>query len=107
MLNVLRIRTQHEVSLAQQEQPYLRFRQSILNASREVSDAFYSFQAASETIDIKSQEFAVYDTATRYSEEPLNSGFANYLEVLTARQNALSSQLDLTNARFNCLTAGD
>lgn len=105
ILNSRRIRTQYEVAKAQQEQAYLRFRQSILNASREVSDALYSFEAAQETIDVKLQEFASYDTATRYSEELLNSGMANYLEVLTARQNALNSQLDLVNARFNRLQA--
>ena len=105
ILNGRQIRTQHEVALSQQEQAYLRFRQSILNASREVSDAYYSYEAATETIGIKEQEFAAYDTATRYSEELLNSGFANYLEVLTARQNALNSQLDLINARFNRLSA--
>jgi outer membrane protein, multidrug efflux system len=105
ILNGRRIRTQYEVSLSAKEQAYLRFRQTILNASREVSDALYSFQAAQQTIDIRSQEFAAYDTATVYSEELLNSGLANYLEVLTARQNALNSQLSLVNARFDRLSA--
>lgn len=63
------------------------------------------FDAAVQTIEIKSQEFAAYDTATTYSEALLNSGLANYLEVLTARQNALNSQLDLTGARLNRLSA--
>lgn len=105
IFNGRRIRTQYEVSLSEKEQAYLRFRQTILNSSREVSDALYSFQAATETIGIKSQEFAAYDTATTYSEELLNNGLANYLEVLTARQNALNSQLGLVNARLNRLSA--
>lgn len=105
ILNGRRIRTQYEVAKSQQEQAYLRFRQSILHASREVSDALYSFEAAEETIDIRLQEFAAYDTATQYSEELLNSGLANYLEVLTARQNALNSELGVVNARFNRLDA--
>lgn len=105
ILNGRRIRTQFEVARSNKEQAYLRFRQAILNASREVSDALYSFDASSETIEIKSQEFAAYDTATSYSEQLLNSGFANYLEVLTARQNALNSRLDLINSRFNRLSA--
>lgn len=105
ILNGRRIRTQYEVAKSQQEQAYLRFRQAILHASREVSDALYSFEAAEETIDIRLQEFAAYDTATQYSEELLNSGLANYLEVLTARQNALNSELGVVNARFNRLDA--
>lgn len=105
ILNGRRIRTQYEVSLSQKEQAFLRFRQAVLNASREVSDALYSYASATERIDIKSKEFAAYETATNYSEELLNSGLANYLEVLTARQNALNSRLDLVNARFGRLRA--
>lgn len=105
VLNGRRVRTQYEVSLSEKEQAYLRFRQSLLIASREVSDALYLFDAAVQTIEIKSQEFAAYDTATTYSEALLDSGLANYLEVLTARQNALNSQLDLIGARLNRLSA--
>lgn len=103
ILNGRRIRTQYEVSLSQREQAFLRFRQAILTASREVSDALYSYASASRRIEIKSKEFDAYNTATAYSEELLNSGLANYLEVLTARQNTLNAQLDLVNARFGRL----
>ncbi|HEX8038785.1 MAG TPA: efflux transporter outer membrane subunit [Chryseosolibacter sp.] len=105
VFNGRRIRTQYEVALSQKEQAYLRFRRAILNSMKEVSDALYSFEAADETIEIKSREFAAYDSAAVYSEELLNNGFANYLEVLTARQNALNSQLGVINARLDRLDA--
>lgn len=105
ILNGRRIRTQYEVAQSQEEQALLNFRQSVLNASREVSDALYTYEAAEEKIEIKAKEFAAYDTATIYSEQLLNNGFANYLEVLTARENALYSQLDLINAHFARLNA--
>jgi outer membrane protein TolC len=56
-------------------------------------------------LEIKQNEFEAYDLATSYSEELLNSGFANYLEVLTARENALNSQLELVNIRYDELSA--
>ena len=105
ILNGRRIRTQYEVAQSEQERAYLNFRQAILNASREVSDALYTYEAAEEKIEVKTLEFEAYDTATVYSEELLNNGLANYLEVLTARENALNSQLDIINARFNRLNA--
>lgn len=105
IINGRRIRTQYEVAQAQQEQALLNFRRSILNASREVSDALYTFEAAEERIEIKTLEYEAYDTATAYSEELLNNGLINYLEVLTARQNALYAQLDLINAQFSQLNA--
>ena len=103
VLNGRRIRTEFEVSEAQQEEARLNFKRTFLNASKEVSDALYSYQAASEKIDIKEKEFEAYDLAVNYSEELLDNGLVNYLEVLTARQNALNSRLDLTNAKFNQL----
>ena len=103
IFNGRQIRSEYEASQARQEQAYLNFRYAMINASREVSDALYNYQAASKTIDIKSQEFEAYDLATNYSEELLNYGLANYLEVLTARENALNSRLELINAEVEQL----
>lgn len=100
IFNGRRIRTAYEVSLSQQEIAYLNFRQSILNANKEVSDAIYGFQAAEDKIKIKAAEFEAYDLAITYSEELLENGLANYLEVLNARENALNTEISLINARF-------
>jgi NodT family efflux transporter outer membrane factor (OMF) lipoprotein len=99
IFNKRQIRTQYEVSQARQEQAYLDFRYAIINASKEVSDALYSYEAATEKIEVKQKEFEAYTLATDYSEELLNNGFANYLEVLNAQENALNSSLNLINAR--------
>ncbi len=103
IFNGRRIRTQYEVSQAQQEEARLNFRQAILTASKEVSDALYSYGAATEKIDIKNKEFEAYSTATDYSSALLENGLANYLEVLNAQENALGSNLDLIDAQFNQL----
>ncbi|AVR47335.1 hypothetical protein C7S20_05125 [Christiangramia fulva] len=105
ILNGRKIRTQYEVAQSQQEQARLNFRKTILIASKEVSDALHSYKTATEKIVVKQKEFNAYSLATDYSQELLNNGLANYLEVLTARQNALNSRLELTNARFNQLKA--
>ncbi|MDR6299674.1 TolC family protein [Mesonia maritima] len=99
------IRTQFEVAKSEQEQARLQFKQAILTASKEVSDAMYSYNAATEKIELKEKEFNAYQTATDYSEELLDNGLANYLEVLRSRENALNSQLDLINAKYNQLDA--
>ncbi|WP_121665975.1 efflux transporter outer membrane subunit [Mesonia aquimarina] len=103
IFNKRQIRTQFEVSEAQQEQARLEFKQAILTASKEVSDAMFSYDAATEKIELKQKEFLAYQKATDYSEQLLNNGLANYLEVLRSRENALNSQLDLINAKFNQL----
>ena len=106
ILNNRRIRTQHEVSQAQQEQALLQFKYSLLIAGKEVSDAMYGIQAATEKIEIKKSENDAYNLATDYSQELLDNGMANYLEVLISEERALSSNLDLVaveNARLQAI----
>ena len=103
IFNGRQIRTQYEVSQALQEEARLNFRRAILTASKEVSDALYNYEAATQKIMVKNKEFEAYSTATEYSEQLLNNGLANYLEVLNARENALGSNLDLIDARFGQL----
>jgi len=105
IINGRKIRTQYEVSQAQQEQARLDFKFTILNASKEVSDAMYSYEAATDKIEVKEKENEAYSLATDYSQELLDNGLANYLEVLTARENALNSSLDLVNAKNSQLQA--
>lgn len=105
VFNQRRIRTAYEVSKAEQEQALLNFKRSLLIASGEVSDALYNHQAARDKIAVKLREYEAYDLAASYSEELLDNGMVNYLEVLTARENTLTAQLQLVNARFNRLQA--
>ena len=105
IFNRRQIRTQYEVAQAEQEMAFLEFRRALLVASREVSDALYNYETAIEKIEVIGNEYKAYDLATSYSEELLNNGFANYLEVLTARENALNTRLQLVNTRFNELNA--
>ncbi|SRX52517.1 efflux transporter outer membrane subunit [Aequorivita sp. CIP111184] len=103
ILNKRQIRTQYEVSQAQQEQAYLDFRFTVINASKEVSDALYTYEASTEKIEVNQKEYDAYNLATGYSQELLDNGLANYLEVLTAQENALNSSLNLISAKNNQL----
>ncbi|MBE7641288.1 MULTISPECIES: efflux transporter outer membrane subunit [Salegentibacter] len=105
IINKRQIRTQYEVSQAQQQQALLNFKKAILVAGREVSDALSNYTASTERIEILNNEYEAYNKASGYSEELLNNGLANYLEVLTARENALNSRLNLINAEYNQLNA--
>ncbi|SMC77073.1 efflux transporter outer membrane subunit [Moheibacter sediminis] len=105
ILNGRQIRTQYEVSKAQQETALLNYKKTILNASKEVSDAMYTFQTNDEKIKLKQDEFEAYNDAITFSEELQIYGMANYLEVLTARENALNAQLSVINTQYGRLNA--
>lgn len=99
IFNGRRIQTQFEVAQGIQEQAKLDFRFALLTAAKEVSDALYSYDAATTKMEVKKKEFEAYNLALEYSQELLDNGLANYLEVLNARQNTLSTNLDLTNTK--------
>ncbi len=105
IFNGRRLRTQMEVAKAQQEQALLSYKKTLLTAGREVSDALYTYNAESEKLTARSKELEAYSTAEDYSEELLNNGLANYLEVLTARQNALNSELSYVDSQYGQLSA--
>ena len=100
-----RIRTQYEVSRHQQEIALLNYQQTFLTASTEVSDALSAIGAQQEIATYKDQELNAYLQAIEYSQELVNFGMANYLEVLRATDNALQAELAMINARYGYLSA--
>ncbi len=103
IFNGRQIRTQYEVRQAQQEIALLNYKKAVMIASQEVSDALYAFQTNDKKINLKLKEYSSYQKAAEDSEELLVNGYANYLEVLTAQQNALNAQLSVVNAELNRL----
>lgn len=107
LFNKRKIRTQHEVAKAQQQEATYNFKKALLVAGKEVSDALYTYQVEKEKYGIRKQELQALTEAVSFSEELLNSGYANttYLEVLTARSNALSSEINTIDSKFKQLNA--
>ncbi len=105
IFNRRNLKTQKEVALASQEQAFIAYQKSLITASKEVSDALYNYQNASQKIGLKEKELALYEQSTVYSEELLRNGMANYLEVITAKQNALNAQLTVITTQLQKLNS--
>lgn len=105
IVNHRQIRTAYEVAKSQQKQALLRYEQTLLTSGNEVSNALYNYQTEAQAIVLEQKQYEAYQTAVNYSEQLLINGLANYLEVLTARQNALSTQLSLVNTRYEQLAS--
>ena len=106
ILNKRQIRTNYEVSLANQERAYLNFRKTILTAGNEVSDALKMYNAQDQFIAFKKKELSAYDKSVEFSQELVNYGMANYLEVLNANVNKLNAEINIANAQYTKLQAG-
>jgi len=105
ILQKRQIKTAKEVALANQEKALLAYKQTILSASKEVSDALARYQAAETKIPLKDKEAELYNQSIVYSEELLAYGMANYLEVITAREAALNAELNAINAQLTKLNS--
>ncbi len=105
ILNGRQIRTQYEISLSNQEKAFLNYKQTVLNASKEISDALYAIDINKKKLVLKQQEAEAYTTAVTYSQELLNNGMANYLEVLTATESELNAQLNIITTQYNLWNA--
>lgn len=101
LFNKRQIRTRLEVAKANQEKAYLEFQQTLLVAGREVSDALQNFSNESTKLQIRKKQVEALKSAAGFSDELLEYGLVNYLEVLTAKDQALSAELDLIDNQYS------
>ena len=103
VFNQRKIKTQYEVAKAQQEQAFLNFKQTLLVAGSEVSDALYAYKAETEKYTYRLNEVEALRQAETNSEALLNNGFANYLDLLIVRQSVLNSELNVIDSKLQQL----
>lgn len=105
LLNQRKLKTQKEVALANQERSLLNFKKTLLVAGSEVSNALFSYEAETRKFEFRKNEVEALRKAESNSEELLKNGYANYLDLLTARQSALSAELNLITNKLSQLSA--
>lgn len=106
IFNKRQIKTNFEVSKANQEIAYLNFKKSLITAGKEVSDALAVYSIQDEFINLKRKELQAYQLSVQYAQELVNYGMANYLEVLNADVSRLNAELNIANAQYTKLNAG-
>jgi NodT family efflux transporter outer membrane factor (OMF) lipoprotein len=89
------LKTQYEVSKLERDQAVTLFRQSVLQATTEVSNALVQtdklkLQRQIAAVQVDTLQHAVFNAKLLF-----RSDMANYLEVITAQTNALLAELDL------------
>ena len=93
-----------KVAKAQQEQAYLAWQQSILNAGSEVSNALKQYETSARLSEIEAERIVTLAANVDAVNELMTNG-ATYLEVITAQQALLSSQLTKVADDFNKMQA--
>jgi outer membrane protein TolC len=89
------LKTQYEIARLQREEAVIRFRQSVLQAATEVTDALVQVDKLQEQQQIAGNQVDTLQKAVFNAQLLFKSDMANYLEVITAQGNALQAELNL------------
>jgi outer membrane protein, multidrug efflux system len=98
-------KTNLEVAREQQQAALLGFKTVLLVAGQEVSDALSLHVAAGKKAVVRTSEIIELQKSVDDTQELLQNGFANYTEVITARQSLLAAQLGQVNDKLQELQA--
>jgi len=99
------LKTNYEVAKVERERIVLQFRQSVLNAVGEVSDALVRIEKLKQQQVIAANRVKTLQQATTNAKLLFSNGMANYLEVITAQGNVLQSELELATVKRTQLDA--
>jgi NodT family efflux transporter outer membrane factor (OMF) lipoprotein len=89
------LKTQFEIAKIEREQAVIRFRQSVLTATSEVSNALVQVEKLKEQKVLAAGQVDTLAQAVGNARLLFKSDMANYLEVITAQTNALQAELNL------------
>lgn len=98
-------KTRLEVAKANQQKAYLQYEKALLVAGKEVSDALASYENETNKLSIREKQLEALTNAATYSDELLQYGLVTYLEVLTAKDNALNTEINYIDNKYKQMNA--
>ncbi|HWV75642.1 MAG TPA: TolC family protein [Pseudosphingobacterium sp.] len=99
------LKTNYKLAEIDQEKTVIEFRQSVITAVGEVSDALIALDKLEEKQSIALNRTSKLQSAIHNADLLFNTGMANYLEVITAQSNVLQSELELAQIKKAQLVA--
>ena len=94
-----------KVAKAQYEQAYNKWKNAILSAGSEVSNALVVYNSAEEKSRLEAKRIATLKQNVEDTKQLLNQSNSTYLEVITAQQNLLNAELSKVEDDFNKMQA--
>ena len=70
-----------------------------------MSDALASYENETSKLAIRKNQLDALTQAANYSDELLQYGMVNYLEVLTAKDNALNTEINYIDNKYKQMNA--
>ena len=100
-----KLKTAYRVSEVDREKTVIQFKQTVLVAVGEVSDALAERSKLKEQQAVAANRVDTLKQAIVNANSLFRNGMANYLEVITAQSNVLQSELELASIKKGQLSA--
>lgn len=100
LVNKRAIRAEFNRADAYQLEALVAYQQAIVNAFAEAYNQVAFLKNLEQQFALKTEQVAAIENAVRISGELFRSGRVNYLDILTAQQNALETRLELVDLRL-------
>ncbi len=94
-----KLKNKHEVAKIERDKSELIFQREVMEAVAEVSNTITTVDKQEEQLAFAQQRVTNSQLAVRNASLLFKSGYATYLEVITAQSNALKSELDLVELK--------
>jgi multidrug efflux system outer membrane protein len=105
LLNGKRLKTNYEVAKVARDQSVISFRQTVLIAVAEVSDALVKIDKQQEQYTITNERVETLRQAISNADLLFKNGMATYLEVIVAQSNLLQAELELAAIKKDRLSS--
>jgi len=105
VFNKRKIKTDIEVAKLERDKAELDFQQVVLDAINEITNTLITFKKLQEEYEIAENRVKVAQLGIKQAGLLFKAGYATYLEVITAQQNAIDSELELVSLKQQLLLA--
>lgn len=97
LLNKRSLKTAYETAVIEQEKAAITYKQTMLTAVGEVSDAMAKSYGTSERMKLLNERTEILNKGINDALKLYKNGMATYLEVITAQNNKLQNDLEQIN----------
>jgi HAE1 family hydrophobic/amphiphilic exporter-1 len=99
LLNKKQLQSQYNISNAAGMSAFYQYRQSVINGYQEVISALGQLRNGQEAYTLKMAEVQMLKDGVSTANDLYATGYANYLEVITAQKSVLEAELALAGSR--------
>lgn len=99
IFNKRQLRSQFNISTASAMTAFYHWQQTVVNGYEEIATALNKVENQERVYELKNKEVAVLKAAVETASTLYSTGYASYLEVITAQKNVLEADLALVTTR--------